>query len=232
MSRESKPPEDHTDALRAMLRKLHPSMDVDAAVDALMRGHTSARALPEMSVSQLSRQLPERTAELVHLIPGMARSMLRNNYPEHPAIGTMSEAAHFLRGHYLGRSYEHCYLLLLKRNRRLIREVMVQSGTVNSLPFYSRNIVEAVLAHQADALVISHNHPGGTAAPSQADVESTQHLIAAPEPLSTPLIDHLIIAGDQALSLREMEAIPEETWLAQPNRCPALLKNWLREPAR
>ncbi len=232
MPRKERPPEDRTDALRDMLRRLHPSMDVDAAVDALMMGRTSPRALPEMSIIQLSQQFPERTAELIHLIPGMARKMLRDNYPARPSLGTMREAAHFLRGHYLGLSYEHCYLLLLKKNRRLIREVMIQSGTVDSLPFYSRNIVEAVLTHQADAVILSHNHPGGTIAPSQADVESTCHLIAALEPLATPLIDHLIITDDQALSLREMGIIPPEVWLRQPNCCPALLKNWLQRPAR
>lgn len=218
----------NTESLRALLKRLHPNIDMDTAVDELMRGHASPRALPEMSVSQLSAQLPVRTAELVHLIPGIARSMLRNNYPAHPTIGCLKDACGFLRSHYLGLRYEHCHLLLLRKNRRVISEQMIQSGTINSLPFYPRNIVEAVLAAEADAIVISHNHPGGTAAPSNADVESTRALIDALSPLSIPLLDHVIIANDSALSIRETEYIEESVWLSQPNNCPQLLKNWLQ----
>lgn len=221
-----------TEALRALLKRLHPAMDVDAAVDELMRGHISPRALPEMSVSQLSAHLPQRTAELVHLIPGVARSMLRNNYPANPTIGCLEEACGFLRGHYLGLSYEHCHLLLLRKTRRVVSERMIQSGTINSLPFYPRNIVEAVLAAEADAIVISHNHPGGTAVPSNADIESTRGLIDALAPLSIPLLDHIIVTSDSALSIREAGYIDESIWLAQPNACPQLLKNWLQPPPK
>lgn len=224
-----------TDDLRAalcdLIRRLHPDMNADAAIDELMRGHMSARAIPEMDVARLSQRFPERTAELIHLIPGMARATLRNNYPPAPFIRTPDEAARFLRGHYIGLSYEHCYLLLLRKNQRLIREVMIQSGTLDSLPFYPRNIVEAALTYEADAIVLSHNHPGGTPFPSQADVDSTWSLIEALQPLAIPLVDHIIIAGEDSLSLREMESIPADVWEHQPNSCSTLMKNWLK-PAR
>lgn len=223
---------DLTDAICALLKKLHPKMDAEAVVEELLRGYTSARSLPEMPVSQLARHLPKHTAELLHLIPGITRSTLRNNYPPHPTLSTLSEAALFLRGLYIGRGYEYCYLLLLRKSGRLIQELMIQSGTVDSLPFYTRNIVEAVLVHEADAVVLSHNHPGGTIAPSDADLSSTLALIDALAPLEVPLIDHVIIAGNQATSLREAEWIEPALWLEQPNHCPTLMKKWLNPPSR
>ena len=221
-----------TDAVCAMLKRLHPAMDVEAVVEELLRGHTSPRALPEMPVSQLAHLLPERTAELVHLIPGITRSMSRNDYPLHPVLSTLSEASRFLQGLYLGLGYEHCYLLLLRKSGWLIQERMIQSGTVDSLPFYTRNIVEAVLAHEADAVVLSHNHPSGTVTPSDADLSSTLALIDALAPLEVPLVDHLIIAGKCAVSMRADEWIEPALWLAQPNHCPTLMKKWLNAPAR
>ena len=196
----------NSQALRDLLLRLHPEMDVDAIIDALARNRAAARALPEMSVSQLSAVLPQRTAELIHTIPGIARAMLRGNYPEHPIIGTFDEASRFLRGCFLGMTYEHCHLLLLRKNRYVIADKIIQSGTLTAVPFYIRNIVETALAHQADALIISHNHPGGLPFPSEADVQSTYSLMQALQPLSIPLLDHIIIAGNIAISLRQDRA--------------------------
>lgn len=221
------------ESLRALLRRLHPNEDMDAAMDELSRGHASVRAVPEMSVAHLSTLLPERTAELVHTIPGIARAMLRNNYPAHPSIGTFDQARRFLRGCHLGMNYEQCHLILLRKNQRMIVDMVIQRGTLTSVPFYTRNILEAALAHQADAIILSHNHPGGSPDASAADADSTYSLLQALAPLSIPLLDHIIIAGDHALSMRRALAdngLSEDIWLSQPNNCPALLRNWFKEP--
>ena len=230
MSRQQNPDKA---ALRALLHRLHPGEDTDAAVDALSRGHASNRAIAEMSVARLSAQLPERTAELLHAIPGIARATLRNNYPAHPCIGSFAEARRFLRGCYLGVNYEQCHLILLRKNQRMIADTVIQRGTLSSVPFYTRNILEVVLAHQADAIILSHNHPGGTLHASDDDVLSTYSLLQALAPLSIPLLDHIIIADDRALSIRQELAtsgLTEDIWLSQPNNCPALLKNWFQPP--
>lgn len=231
MAARSRQPHNNA-ALRALVQLLHPKLDADAIVDELMRGHASQRAIAQMSVAELSTLLPERTAELIHLIPGIARSTLRNNFPAHPKISCLAEACRFLHGRYLGLSYEHCHLLLLRKNRIVVHEQMIQSGTINSLPFYTRNIMEVVLATDADAIVVSHNHPGGTTAPSQSDISSTVALIEALAPLSIPLLDHVIITDSAATSIREGNFIPDSLWNNQPNACPQLLKDWLNPPVK
>ena len=65
-----------TDAVCAMLKKLHPAMDVEAVVEELLRGHTSPRALPEMPVSQLAHLLPERW------LPDTAAQAVQETLPE------------------------------------------------------------------------------------------------------------------------------------------------------
>lgn len=217
---------DHT-ALRALLRRMQPKMDTDAALDALAYGTLSGRIVPEMGVTQLSKHLPKRTAEVVHLLPAITRATMRNTYPAHPKISCKDEAGRFLRCRFLGQRYEHCNLLLLRKNHYLITDIMIQSGTLDSLPFYPRNILEAVLDAEADAVVISHNHPGGTREPSLADIDSTRSLIRALAPLEIPLLDHLIYARDEIISIRECGYITEPVWMQQPNHCPKLLGQWL-----
>ena len=219
----------NNEALRALLQRLEPKLDADAVIDELMRGHISRRAVAQMSVAELWAHLPQRTAELIHLIPGIARSTLRDNFPARPKISCLEDACRFLHSRYLGLSYEHCHLLLLRRNRYVVHEQMIQSGTIDSLPFYTRNIVEIVLSTEADAVVVSHNHPGGSTAPSNSDVTSTVALIEALAPLSIPLLDHIIVTDTSATSMREANYIEDSLWNDQPNNCPQLLKDWLKQ---
>lgn len=219
-------------ALRAMLRQLHKNEDIDGAVDRLMQGHTSPRALPEMSVKQLSTQLPLRTAELVHQLPSLARAMLRSDYPAHPIIGCMADAGKYLYSSFLGQPYEQCRMLMLRKNRYLIREALIQTGTLDSVPFYNRNIIDVALQNDAEAIVIAHNHPGGTPIASDEDIQSTYFLIEALRPLEIPLLDHLIFTETKVISIRECSHIKESFWLSQPGNCPAFLKTWLNPPKK
>jgi len=49
----------------------------------------------------------------------------------------------------------------------------------------------------------AHNHPSGIAEPSQADEMITQRLKAALELVDIRLIDHIVTAGDTAISFAE-----------------------------
>jgi DNA repair protein RadC len=218
--------------LRALLRRLHKNLDTDAIVDQLMHGYTSSRAMPDMEVNQLAAKLPLHTAELIHLIPELSRAVLRSHYPAHPLLNGLPQASHFLRSLFLGRHHEYCYLLLLRKNRYLIRARLMQSGTINSVPFYPRNILEVALANDADAVVLAHNHPGNIPEPSPDDIAATYELINALRPMEIPLLDHLIFTNDTVVSIRENQFVPEEIWMEQPNHCPRYLSTWLNPPVK
>lgn len=218
------------DSLRSTLRRMHKNMDTDAALDSLLSPFSGSRSIVEMDEYQLRKAFPKRTAQLIHCIPGVARATLRNDYPVRPIIGCMEDAGKFLPSLFLGKRIEQCYLLLLRKNRYLICERMIQSGTVDSMPFYPRNILLTALQYEADAIVIAHNHPGGTPSPSADDINSTVSLISALAPLEIPLLDHMIYARDTIVSIRAGNLIHEDVWLSQPNHCPKFLSTWL-EPA-
>ncbi len=59
------------------------------------------------------------------------------------------------------------------------------------------------LRHNAAAVILAHNHPSGIAEPSQADEMITQRLKAALELVDIRLIDHIVTAGDTAISFAE-----------------------------
>lgn len=66
---------------------------------------------------------------------------------------------------------------------------------------YPREIVREALRHHAAALILTHNHPGGTAAASAADIAMTRQIRQALALIDVRLIDHVIVAGAATVSM-------------------------------
>ena len=92
----------------------------------------------------------------------------------------------------------------LDEERRLIELVSVDPAAREHVDLPVRRIIEDALRLGARGLVICHNHPSGDAQPSWDDVESTRELAETAARLGIRLHDHLIFAGDDKCSLREL----------------------------
>ena len=64
----------------------------------------------------------------------------------------------------------------------------------------------------ASNLILVHNHPSGKLTPSKDDRLITERMAAACEILGIPLMDHIIVGGDNKgyYSFREKEILPIE----------------------
>jgi DNA repair protein RadC len=63
--------------------------------------------------------------------------------------------------------------------------------------------VKLALAKNAAAILLAHPHPSGVAEPSHADELITQRLKDALSLIDVRVLDHLIIAGGDVLSMAE-----------------------------
>lgn len=86
---------------------------------------------------------------------------------------------------------------------RLIADLFRRKYTLIQASVYPREVVVRALAHHAAAVVLAHNHPSGCAEPSRADELLTQQLKAALQLVDVRVLDHVIVAAGQALSLAE-----------------------------
>ena len=77
------------------------------------------------------------------------------------------------------------------------------TGTLTQTSVYPREIVKTALARNAAAVIFAHNHPSGVAQPSQADELLTRNLREALALVEVKVLDHFIIAGNQAISFAE-----------------------------
>ena len=98
---------------------------------------------------------------------------------------------------------EKTFLLLLTNAHTLIKEIELSSGTVNQTYLSPREIFIHALRYEAVHIVLVHNHPSGRVTPSDTDIQSTLRIRDAGKMLGIQVSDHIIVAGDQYLSMLE-----------------------------
>ena len=98
---------------------------------------------------------------------------------------------------------EHFIILCLDNQNRLISEETMSVGTVNQTAVYTREVVNAALKHQAQAVILLHNH-SGELKPSRADIDVTRDIEKALAVMGIALHDHLIIADTTCVSFKSL----------------------------
>ena len=94
-------------------------------------------------------------------------------------------------------------ILFLDVQNRLISYESMFRGTLTQTSVYPREVVISALNHKAAAVVLTHNHPSGTVQPSRADEALTQTLKTALALIDVRVLDHVIVAPGEALSMAE-----------------------------
>jgi DNA repair protein RadC len=102
-----------------------------------------------------------------------------------------------------GLEREELHVLLLNAKNGVLGQRTVYQGNVSAaLVRIAELFRDAVRSHAAGIIVV-HNHPSGDPEPSPDDMHLTAEAIAAGRLLDIALLDHLIVAGDAYVSLRD-----------------------------
>jgi DNA repair protein RadC len=91
----------------------------------------------------------------------------------------------------------------LDSQNRVIEYVEMFRGTVSQTSVYPREVVRESMMRNSAALLLVHNHPSGSTQPSRADEMLTQTLKTALALVDVRVLDHLIVAGNDILSMAE-----------------------------
>ena len=78
------------------------------------------------------------------------------------------------------------------------------AGDCASVAFPIRAVIGAILEHDSSAVLLAHNHPSGNPTPSDSDRRVTRRFVLVAEALECRVLDHLILAGPQFTSFREL----------------------------
>ena|SRR5438067_9570366 len=82
--------------------------------------------------------------------------------------------------------------------------VSCHAGDERGGTFPIREIIADAASHGSAGIVLAHNHPSGDARPSDSDCRVTRRLASAAEALDCTVLDHLVFAGAECVSLRRL----------------------------
>ena len=132
-----------------------------------------------------------------------ARSLIKRRLRRGTALTSPRAAQDFLSLRYAHLEHEVFVVLFLDTRHRLIDCRELFRGTVDGASVHPREVVKEALARNAATVILAHNHPSGVAEPSQADELITRRLKDALALVDIRVLDHLVIAGGEVLSLAE-----------------------------
>jgi dihydrofolate synthase/folylpolyglutamate synthase len=98
---------------------------------------------------------------------------------------------------------EQFHVVILNTANQVVRRVLVSEGNLNSSLVHPREVYRHAIVESAAAIIGLHNHPSGNPTPSREDIAITRQLVEAGRIIGIPLHDHIIVAGEEFVSLAE-----------------------------
>lgn len=98
---------------------------------------------------------------------------------------------------------EEFHMVTLDTKNQPIANHQITVGTLKNSLVHPREVFRPAIRDAAASIFVVHNHPSGDPTPSDADLMITQRLESAAEIVGIPLLDHIIVAGDAAISIQE-----------------------------
>lgn len=195
--------EPHT-ALELLLFYARPRHDTNEIAHDLIKTFGSFSAVLEAPLCDLQKVhgVGRNTAVLLKLIPELSAFYMQDKTEPGVILNSTEKAGAYFLPKFIGKTNECLYMVSLDNKKEVVRCTKLEDGgTVNAVAISVKKIVTEALSANATAVILAHNHPGGIALPSSNDKWVTQQVYVALRMVDVQLIDHLIIADDDFVSL-------------------------------
>lgn len=189
--------------LELMLFYAIPQKNVNPLAHALIDRFGSLYGVINASSKQLMQVdgIGEYAAAFLSLFPQVAKQAEASRAGVKVKLGTRKAAVNYCIRLLEGEKRELFYAICLNGQMETIGDALIAKGSLSDVPAYPRIVLDAVLTHNAHGVLLCHNHPGGTVTPSQADLDATATLSRLLGEIEVVLVDHMIVAEREALSM-------------------------------
>jgi DNA repair protein RadC len=147
--------------------------------------------------------LGEASIALMKAMLELGRRLNKPQIEEKYQIRSPADAANLVMPDMADLTYEEMRVLVLNTRNRVVDNVPLYRGTINSSVLRAAEIFRLAIVRNCPAIIICHSHPSGDPAPSSEDLTVTHQLVEVGKLLDIELTDHLIIGSHRFVSLRE-----------------------------
>lgn len=186
------------EVLELLLYYCYPRCDTNEIAHRMLKKFGSLHNLFEADVETLQEALgcTEKIAVFLNLLPAVSNRYFRSKWGAGVILDDEKLAGAYVIDLFVGQTVEKFYVLCLDKKYRLINTALVSKGTLDEAALYPREVFNAALKNHAGAVILTHNHPGGSLRPSRSDLEATRRIVEAAGLIGVDIIDHIIVAGD------------------------------------
>ncbi len=144
----------------------------------------------------------ESSALLISMIPSICRRYVESSQAGKVNLAETQDAIDYVKKKFYGNNkLESFYVLCLDAVGNLLNCCKVGEGNAGTVVIDKRTVLETVLRNGAYKVIFAHNHPNGIAVPSRDDLDLTREFALLFGGVGLKLADHIIVAGDDAISL-------------------------------
>ena len=192
-------------ALELLLFYALPQGDVNPLAHALLDRFGSLAGVLDADLADL-RTVPgigDHTAILLKLGPALSAKYLASRTSEVFILRHTRDLWDLFSPYFFGARNEMTYLACFDGKLKLLGVRKISEGGPTANDISVRQVATAALSFNATAVVLAHNHPSGVATPSDADVSTTLYLRKYLRGIGVDVYDHVILADDDMVSMRE-----------------------------
>ncbi len=145
----------------------------------------------------------EHTAIMIKMLPQIARRYMISRSSTENVLDSTEKAGKYVQAFFYSMRKECVYLICLDAKNKVITSKCISKGDVSTVPLSPRQVAEFALANHATSIILAHNHPNGFAIPSGSDQISTLKIQDALHAVDIHLLDHIIVADDDFVSMAD-----------------------------
>lgn len=198
--------------LELLLFYVIPRRDTNEIAHCLMERFGSLTGVFDASIHLLceTEGIGLETATFIKLISSVIREYLEDYASQHNIITDFDSAKEFMRYKFLSENVECLYFAGLAVNGKVLYSVKLAEGSPETIEIAPSSIVRTALRSNSAKVLLAHNHPHGICNPSNIDVITTNVIFSELERVEVELVDHIIVAKDGVISMKEIGMFPRE----------------------
>lgn len=190
--------------LAVLLRTGRPGCSAVTEAQALLAEAGGLEGVARMSAKELERRpgIGQAKAASVCAALELGRRVARTDVPGTQLLERPEAAAQYLVARLRGCRREIFGFISLDTRHRFISDHDLWEGTRNHVSVDPAEVFRTALLDDAAGVILFHNHPSGERQASRDDLQLTHRLVRGGRAVGIEILDHLIIAGPDWVSLR------------------------------
>lgn len=192
-------------ALELLLFYAIPQGDVNLLAHRLIQTFGSLSGVFNATIDQLItvKGVGEHTACLIKLITALGARYQADRSQLGDILMTTEQIGEYLSPEFFGQRNEVAVILCMDAKRKVLQCRQLSEGSADSTTLNLRKMMEIALACNASQVILAHNHISNIAMHSKEDILVTKMAYDAFAQMDIHLIDHLIFASDDYISMRD-----------------------------